>query len=443
MKVLVVGEAPFIPSSFGKITYYIASGLMRRGHKVVVAAPVGVTTLFSKSLMYVPTESCNDPASEKVRGFRDLCRDVARGPAIPVVGWPQNIKAFLENVFGADVILVYGTPYADPLAGFLKHVYESRIDVPVAGYFVSESLIIPKDLGLHAGNATVFASPSRFILRTFIKGLKAWGVSERGVRDRVRVVYHGVDWGIYSPETRDYFRRNHYLLDSIAKAGDFVIGTFAKNHVRKDLGALILAYASLPKELREWVWLLVSAVIGCGGEEHWKLEMLVQAASQYAGVETEELSGRVVDASDHFREGCTEWQVLRIYSSMDLLAFPTLGESFGLPPLEAGLMGVPFIVTAHPVMLELWGNALPEEFFVLGHEWVTGEGLVLYAPDILDLRRALVTAVTNEKLRDKAVENVRVRAEELGLTAEGMVGGIESLLKEAIDIGASPISDMG
>lgn len=439
MKVLILGEAPFIPSSFGKVTHYIASGLIRRGYEVLVAAQYGVATLYSRSLMFSFRESCLDPASVRIKGFTDLCGKFVDDVAVPVVEWPRDIKWFLENVFDADVILAYGTPYASPMAEALKSIYESKTDVPIAGYFVSESLILSKNYGLHAGNATVFASPTSFVRRTFVESLSRWGIPREKVMERSAVVYHGVDWKLYSPETRRYFKEKHYLLSNVVGDG-FVIGTFAKNHVRKDLSALLFAYASLPNEVRSKTYLLVSLIKGCGGEDYWRLETLIDAAEMYAHAS---INDRVIDASDHNAGAFTEWQVLRVYSAMDLLAFPTRGESFGLPPLEAGLMGVPFVVTAHPVMLELWGDAIPKEFFVLGNEFITGEGLVLYVPDIMDLRRALHTAVCNEKLRDKAVEGIKERVKELRLTADGMVDGIVKLIEEARDIGASPISGLG
>ncbi len=442
MKVLVVGEAPFIPSSFGKVTHYIVSGLVERGHKVVVAAKYGSVTMFSYGIHYSPSASCRDPSSERIKGFSDLCRPGLVGEwEVFTVEWPSNIRVFLETVFDADVILAYGTPYAPPLAEFLRDAYESRIDVPIAGYFVSESLVLPKAYGLHVGNSTVFASPSKFIRWTFIRSLSKWGIPEEEIRGRSSVVYHGVDLNVYNEGTRKYFREHHPLLEGVVGEGEFIVGTFAKNHVRKDLSALVFAYASLPKELRERSRLLVSLIKGCGGDDVWKLDLIVEAAEHYGGVSG--LGDRVIDASDHVFGGFTEWQVLRVYSAMDLFVFPTRGEAFGLPPLEAGLLGIPPIVTAHPVMLELWGDAIPEEFFVLGHEFVTGEGLVLYAPDIMDLRRALIAGMKSGKLRERAVEGVKERVKELKLSREGMVDGIEELLKRARDIGPSFISDLG
>ena len=134
--------------------------------------------------------------------------------------------------------------------------------------------------------------------------------------------------------------------------------------------------------------------------------------------------------------GLTEWEVASIYRSMDLFVFPSRGEAFGLPPLEAGLTRTPILLSDIPVFQELW-DGLPDYCFFHAIP-VVESSFGLYYPDPYDLARRLETLVLHE---DMAVEcGERAWRIARGYTVERMVEGLEDIIKATLNIGFDPLN---
>ncbi len=88
-----------------------------------------------------------------------------------------------------------------------------------------------------------------------------------------------------------------------------------------------------------------------------------------------------------FLDHVSELELAYYYSSAQLLAYPSLYEGFGLPPLEAMACGCP-VVTSNT-------SSLPE---------VVGEaGLMVNPYDIDSLAQAMRQVLTDSELRDNMV----------------------------------------
>lgn len=82
-----------------------------------------------------------------------------------------------------------------------------------------------------------------------------------------------------------------------------------------------------------------------------------------------------------------EWDVVKLYQSMDCLLFPSFYEGFGLPPLEAMACGVPVVASN--------AASLPE---------VIGDAGVLANPDDIDrLSEGLCSLLEDQKVREKYI----------------------------------------
>jgi phosphatidylinositol alpha 1,6-mannosyltransferase len=121
---------------------------------------------------------------------------------------------------------------------------------------------------------------------------------------------HGVDTARFSPEFRD------------RDGGPFTIGYVGRLTTEKNVRLLArLEQALLAKGLRDFRLLLV----GHGAEERWLRQNLLHA--EFLGV----LNGD---------------ELSRAFANMDLLAFPSETETFGLVVLEALASGVPVVAMA-------------------------------------------------------------------------------------------------
>ncbi len=188
--------------------------------------------------------------------------------------------------------------------------------------------------------------------------------------DRVRVVPPGLD------PPREYVSApSPGPADRQDRSAPYVLALGAVEP-RKDLPTLVTAFAELARahvDLR-----LVGA-----GPEGWG-EPAFSAAVAACGV-----ADRVVRVG-YLRED--ERQSL--LDDAAVLAYPSLYEGFGFPPLEAMAAGVPVVATA--------AGAVPE---------VVGDAAELVAPgDVEALARALARVIDDTGLRARLIQAGRVRA---------------------------------
>lgn len=105
-----------------------------------------------------------------------------------------------------------------------------------------------------------------------------------------------------------------------------------------------------------------------------------------------------------------------LYSSADVFIYPSYAESFGLPPLEAMACGVPVVTT------DCKGN----------RDYAINDINCLIVPpgDPTALARAILKVLTNDKLRERLIENGIATAKQF--TWDKVVNRVEEAFKEAL-----------
>lgn len=188
--------------------------------------------------------------------------------------------------------------------------------------------------------------------------------------DRVRVVPPGLD-----PPREHVSAPSPGPADRQDRPAPYLLALGAVEP-RKDLPTLVMAFAELARA-RVDLRLVIAGPEGRG-------EPAFAAAVSACGV-----ADRVVRVG-YLRED--ERQSL--LDGAAVLAYPSLYEGFGFPPLEAMAAGVPVVATA--------AGAVPE---------VVGDAAELVAPgDVEALARALARVIDDTGLRAKLIEAGRVRA---------------------------------
>ncbi|HEX2026110.1 MAG TPA: glycosyltransferase family 1 protein [Actinomycetota bacterium] len=188
--------------------------------------------------------------------------------------------------------------------------------------------------------------------------------------DRITVIPHGIDHDVFrpaSPEAVERVRRRHgidgpYLL--------FVGGL----EPRKNLPALLRAYASMPPDLRP-------GLVLAGASVPWNPEGRTELSAELSRLRADVRAGVILTGyvSDPDRAP--------LYTGAEAMVFPSLYEGFGFPVLEAMACGTP-VVTSNV-------SSLPE---------VAGDDAVLVDPTDPDaiadgLRRVLEDGTLAERLR--------------------------------------------
>jgi len=172
---------------------------------------------------------------------------------------------------------------------------------------------------------------ARTLLTRALRRATAVVVPSQHTRERLREAI-GVDalvtpWGIgpqFSPGARG--PGDHLLA----------VGTFQP---RKNLEAAVAAFERLE---RDDLRLVVAGARGWGGEA-----VLARARRSPAAARIE-LVGRVSDA-----------QLVELYRDAACLLFPSRGEGFGFPPLEAMACGTPVVAARSGSLPEVLGDAAP------------------------------------------------------------------------------------
>jgi glycosyltransferase involved in cell wall biosynthesis len=176
---------------------------------------------------------------------------------------------------------------------------------------------------------------------------------------KITVIYNGVDHSIFKP----------YNIKPLDKP---YILYFGSERPRKNLGRLFEAFAKLKKEFPELK--LVKA--GASGR-----------SEKYRKDTINKLDSLGITQQVIFVDHVPEIDLAHYCSAATLLAYPSLYEGFGLPPLEAMACGCP-VVTSNT-------SSLPE---------VVGEAGIMVNPyDTDSLAQAMREVLTNSKLRDGMV----------------------------------------
>jgi glycosyltransferase involved in cell wall biosynthesis len=155
------------------------------------------------------------------------------------------------------------------------------------------------------------------------------------------VIPHGVDTGTFRPLDKGWAKAR------VGVDGRFVVGTVAANQQRKNLPALIRAFAEFA-EGKDDAILYLHTQIAPGG--YWEVDELVRRF----GVEPKTRATLNLDP----RRGVPDETLATVYNSFDVFALPTMAEGFGLPILESQACGVPALVTDFSACPEL----VPEAF---------------------------------------------------------------------------------
>jgi len=350
-------------------------------------------TLYSPSCVYRDIGVCVDlERPVEVYSSNWLCRDRDRD---------------------VDVYVISGSPYGQVESEWISRC--SRVEKPVAGYFVTESDIVPSLLAHWLLHVDAVGFTTRAVANAYL------------VHESVREI-HG-DWVLVPHGLPDYYYK--FTSDAIidcyfklceergvkiredpgvklaleSRSEGVLYGTVAKDHPRKDYGALLAAFSrvkhscvseKLPFCDKIRVFL---GFIRAVGVPTWLINTIIQLLGLS--------SSDVLILDERLQEsGISEFSLLFSYSLIDVFVFATMGEGFGLPPVEAGALFKPVVVTKTPVTEEIWGGDYP--LLVKSRPIVVSEGFILHVTDYVDLARKMSRLISRRYARRAGLSARRV-----------------------------------
>ena len=153
--------------------------------------------------------------------------------------------------------------------------------------------------------------------------------------DRINVIYNGIgdEFKVIDKE------RVMATKEKFNISGDYIF-TVGANTKRKNVSALIKAYLELVESEAVREKLVISGV-----DEHTRKDF-------------ERLCPGLKDSLNvKFLPYMATKDLVALYSGAKLFVFPSLGEGFGFPPLEAMACGTPVIASSYTSMPEILGDA--------------------------------------------------------------------------------------
>jgi len=203
---------------------------------------------------------------------------------------------------------------------------------------------------------------------------KASIIAELGVSsERVFVTYEApppIYVPVADPLRLTSVRRKYDLGDR------FILGMGSADP-RKNVGGLLRAYAALPPPIRMQHELVVV----------WAHDTLMAELAT-------DLPGLGFTERVRFLNAVPSEDLALLYNAAAVFVFPSLGEGFGLPPLEAMACGTPVIAANNSAMPEI----------------LDGAGWLVDAGDARALAAALERVLSDKKVRESLIDAGRKRA---------------------------------
>jgi len=240
--------------------------------------------------------------------------DLVSGVSADVWLFPNFVRwPLLKSRGTKSVVIIYDTAYLD---------HPETLETKHHQLYLKQT--VPRSIAKASAVVAISESTKRDLIRHY-----------RTPADKITVITPAVDHKLFTPasstETRQVQAKYH-----ITGAYILYLGTIEP---RKNLIALLRAYAALPAKLQQTHQLVLA------GKTGWQDEAINELIAQ--------LGDRVIKTGYLDDEA----DKARLYSGAAVFVFPSLFEGWGMPPLEAMACGAPVIVADNSSLPEVVGEA--------------------------------------------------------------------------------------
>lgn len=366
MKILMLGDSPFIKTGFGIVNAVAFKELSDAGHELLVIGGQDTTDREIPNGTFFPIKN----------------------QAIDSIGWTL-VDSVVEE-YAPDALHIIGDP-ATVTAWLLKQsLYQLPITVymPVEGAPLNQQWV---DVLSQTPNLNIITCSNYGVEILRAAGLTA------------KMAYHGVS-NDFAPMSADERDAKRYAVGWNDK---FVIMCVAQNVERKQWGRLFEAVSILSKKYKDVILYAHTVPFNnyyLGGHNLPRLAVEMG------------ISDRVFFPQDHKRHndaiglrGVDKPGLIDLYNMADVFVLPSQVEGFGLPLAEAMACGLPVMHTNYGAGAEVIGNAGVK---VQVNDWTINKSHSRYAnvsPSVLaeEISRVRKSAERRQIMSKKGIEQAK------------------------------------
>lgn len=332
-KIVWMSDSPTITTGYGRVSKELCNAFHNEGHEVICIG-------------WGHQDSQPNPFP-----FRLVACDSYND------NFGEDILANLIRNEKPDILFTLGDPW---MTEYIPEM-EERKTVAWVSYFPIDGYPVPLNWHRWMQNADIPVVFSKFSF-DLVKDI---------IGRNPIFIPHGVDTDTFKPLSDTQAIKKQILgFDD-----KFVVGTVARNQPRKNLPALIKAFAKFVKNKDDAVLYMHTQIRDVG----WNIDELVNRF---------DIQDKVYSTNQfNALSGMKDYQLNEIYNTFDLFALPTMAEGFGLPILEAQSCGVPVLVTDFSACSELVVDR--SELIKVKDTLIMGRGIEQAIADTDDLAQKL------------------------------------------------------
>lgn len=366
MKILMLGDSPFIKTGFGIVNAIAFKELSDAGHELLVIGGQDTTEREIPNGTFFPVKN----------------------QAIDSIGWTL-VDAIVEE-HAPDAVHIIGDPATVTSWLLKKSLYKLQITVymPVEGAPLNQQWV---DVLSQTPNLNIITCSNYGVEILRAAGLTA------------KMAYHGVS-SDFAPMSADERDAKRYAVGWNDK---FVIMCVAQNVERKQWGRLFEAVSILSKKYKDVILYAHTVPFNnyyLGGHNLPRLAVEMG------------ISDRVFFPQDHKRHndaielrGVDKPGLIDLYNMADVFVLPSQVEGFGLPLAEAMACGLPVMHTNYGAGAEVIGNAGVK---VQVNDWTINKSHSRYAnvsPAVLaeEISRVRKSAERRQIMSKKGIEQAK------------------------------------